>query len=38
MEYWEVMVKVCPTDQDKAAFKHRFDRVFMPLLPRVQRL
>lgn len=30
-EYWEVMVKVCPTEKDKAAFKHRYDRVFLPL-------
>lgn len=30
-EYWEVMVRVCPTDKEKKAFKHRFDRVFLPL-------
>lgn len=30
-EYWEVMVRVCPTDKEKKAFKHRFDRVYLPL-------
>lgn len=30
-EYWEVLVKVCPTDEDKKKFKYRFDRVYKPL-------
>jgi len=30
-EYWEVLVKVCPTAKDKKDFAYRFDRVFKPL-------
>ncbi len=30
-EYWEVLVKICPTEADRKAFKYRFDRVFKPL-------
>jgi nitrite reductase/ring-hydroxylating ferredoxin subunit len=30
-EYWEVLVKVCPTEKDKKDYKYRFDRVFKPL-------
>ena len=30
-EYWEVLVKVCKTPDERAKFKYRFDRVFVPL-------
>ena len=30
-EYWEVLVKVCPTEADRKAYQYRFDRVFKPL-------
>jgi hypothetical protein len=30
-EYWEVLVRVCKTDEETKAFKHRFDRVYLPL-------
>ena len=30
-EYWEVLLKVCPTDKEKEAFNYRYDRVFEPL-------
>lgn len=30
-EYWEVMVRVCDTQEDRAKFKSRFDLVYMPL-------
>lgn len=30
-EYWEVLVKICPTDKEREAYKYRFDRVFKPL-------
>lgn len=30
-EYWEVLVKVCPTEKEREAFQYRFDRVFKPL-------
>lgn len=30
-EYWEVLVKVCPTDKSKKDFQYRFDRVYKPL-------
>lgn len=30
-EYWEVMVKVCNTDKERADFKYRFDHLFKPL-------
>lgn len=30
-EYWEVLVKVCPTEADRKAYRYRFDRVFKPL-------
>ncbi|MBL8646146.1 MAG: Rieske 2Fe-2S domain-containing protein [Sphingosinicella sp.] len=30
-EYWEVLVKVCRTDEERAKFKYRFDRVYVPL-------
>lgn len=30
-EYWEVLVKVCPTEKERAAYKFRFDRVYKKL-------
>lgn len=30
-EYWEVLVKVCPTAAERKAYQYRFDRVFKPL-------
>ncbi|MEM1110679.1 MAG: Rieske 2Fe-2S domain-containing protein [Pseudomonadota bacterium] len=30
-EYWEVLVKHCPTEQDKKDFEYRFDTVYQPL-------
>ena len=30
-EYWEVMVRICRTDEDREKFKYRFDRVYTPL-------
>lgn len=30
-EYWEVMVRICKTDEDRNKFKYRFDRVYTPL-------
>lgn len=30
-EYWEVLVRICNTDEDRKKFKHRFDRVYDPL-------
>jgi nitrite reductase/ring-hydroxylating ferredoxin subunit len=30
-EYWEVLVKVCPTEMERKAFQYRFDRVYKPL-------
>ena len=30
-EYWEVLVKVCPTEEDRKKYKYRFDRVFKPM-------
>ena len=30
-EYWEVLVKVCPTEAERKAYQYRFDRVFKPL-------
>lgn len=30
-EYWEVLVKVCPTTADRTKFNYRYDRVYKPL-------
>jgi phenylpropionate dioxygenase-like ring-hydroxylating dioxygenase large terminal subunit len=30
-EYWEVLVKICPTEAERKAYQYRFDRVFKPL-------
>ena len=30
-EYWEVLVKVCPTEEERQKFKYRYERVFKPL-------
>ena len=30
-EYWEVLVRVCPTEADRKKFQYRFDRVYKPL-------
>ena len=30
-EYWEVLVKVCPTEEDRKKFEYRYERVFKPL-------
>lgn len=30
-EYWEVLVKICPTEKEKEAFQYRYNRVFKPL-------
>lgn len=30
-EYWEVLVKVCPTEDDRAKFQYRYDRMYKPL-------
>lgn len=30
-EYWEVLVKICPTKDDREKFAYRFERVFKPL-------
>ncbi|MDF0546153.1 Rieske 2Fe-2S domain-containing protein [Sphingobium sp. H39-3-25] len=30
-EYWEVLVKICKTDAERATFKYRFDNVYKPL-------
>lgn len=30
-EYWEVLVRVCKTDEELRKFKHRFDTVYKPL-------
>lgn len=30
-EYWEVLVKVCPTEAERKAYQYRFNRVFKPL-------
>ncbi|GHA02130.1 Rieske 2Fe-2S domain-containing protein [Novosphingobium arvoryzae] len=30
-EYWEVMVRICKSDEDRSKFKYRFDRVYTPL-------
>jgi hypothetical protein len=30
-EYWEVLVKVCPTDKDRSDYKYRFDYLYKPL-------
>lgn len=30
-EYWEVLVRRCPTEEDRKNFEYRFDTVFQPL-------
>ena len=30
-EYWEVLVKVCPTAEERKKFEYRYDRVYKPL-------
>jgi len=30
-EYWEVLVKVCPTQKEQDDFQYKFDRVYKPL-------
>jgi nitrite reductase/ring-hydroxylating ferredoxin subunit len=30
-EYWEVLVKVCPTEEERKAYKYRYKTVFKPL-------
>ena len=30
-EYWEVLVKVCSTEEERQKFKYRYERVFKPL-------
>ena len=30
-EYWEVLVRICKTDEDRKKFKYRFDTVYKPL-------
>ncbi len=30
-EYWEVLVKVCDTEEEREAYQYRFDRVYKPL-------
>lgn len=30
-EYWEVLVRICPTEEDRKKFKYRFDRVYKEL-------
>ena len=30
-EYWEVLVKVCKTDEDLKKFKYRYDNLYVPL-------
>jgi hypothetical protein len=30
-EYWEVLVKHCPTEEDREQFSYRFDTVYQPL-------
>jgi len=30
-EYWEVLVKVCPTEEERKKFEYRYERVFKPL-------
>ncbi|MDF0542736.1 Rieske 2Fe-2S domain-containing protein [Sphingobium sp. H39-3-25] len=30
-EYWEVLVRVCKTDEEREAFRYRFERVYKPL-------
>ncbi len=30
-EYWEVLVKVCKTEEERKSFNYRYDRVFKPL-------
>ena len=30
-EYWEVLVKHCPSDEDKEQFSYRFDTDYQPL-------
>ena len=30
-EYWEVLVKICPTEEDRKQFSYRYDRVYKPL-------
>jgi nitrite reductase/ring-hydroxylating ferredoxin subunit len=30
-EYWEVMVRICKTDDDLKKFKYRYDTVYLPL-------
>lgn len=30
-EYWEVMVRICQSDEDRKKFKYRFERVYTPL-------
>ena len=30
-EYWEVLVKFCPTEEERKKFEYRYERVFKPL-------
>jgi len=30
-EYWEVMVRICKTDDERKKFQYRFDNLYMPL-------
>ena len=30
-EYWEVMVRICKTDDERRKFQYRFDNLYMPL-------
>jgi hypothetical protein len=30
-EYWEVLVKVCPTEEERKKFEYRYERVYKPL-------
>jgi nitrite reductase/ring-hydroxylating ferredoxin subunit len=30
-EYWEVMVRICNTDDERKKFQYRFDNMYMPL-------
>lgn len=30
-EYWEVLVKICPTEADRKAYQYRFDHFYKPL-------
>jgi hypothetical protein len=30
-EYWEVLVRVCKTDEELKKFKYRYDTVYVPL-------